>query len=103
MLNNSFSCLQDNGWKAVPQFGAWDCKTPEPMNYSMVFSQARANRKKHKSDVRHASLGNEKELLNATQQDDPVPVTVIPQLLLFLFLFFFPFLLLGCIVWFSYR
>ncbi|KAJ6385387.1 hypothetical protein OIU77_028545 [Salix suchowensis] len=39
----------------------------------MVFTRARANRKQHKSDVRHASLGNERELLaTACQHEDPV-------------------------------
>lgn len=56
-------CLQKNGGLSVPQFGAWDSKNPVPTNYSMVFTRARANRKQHKSDVRHASLGNERELL----------------------------------------
>jgi hypothetical protein len=43
----------------------------------MVFTQARANRRQHKSDVRHASLGNERELLAAAnQQEDSVMVSL---------------------------
>ncbi|KAG6762434.1 uncharacterized protein [Populus alba] len=64
---------EKNGGLSVPQFGAWDSKNPVPTNYSMVFTRARANRKQHKSDVRHASLGNERELLAAAcQQEEPV-------------------------------
>ncbi|EPS59770.1 hypothetical protein M569_15036 [Genlisea aurea] len=50
---------------SVPRFGAWDGKTrSEITNYSMAFSEARANRKKHKHQLlnRH-SFGNEQELL----------------------------------------
>ncbi|GER41913.1 RPM1-interacting protein 4 (RIN4) family protein [Striga asiatica] len=47
---------------SVPQFGAWDGKSET--NYSVVFSQARANRRMHKNELmaRH-SLGHERELL----------------------------------------
>ncbi|KAB5541085.1 hypothetical protein DKX38_014059 [Salix brachista] len=66
---------EKNGGLSVPQFGAWDSKNPVPTDYSMVFTRARANRKQHKSDVRHASLGNERELLaTACQQEDPVMI-----------------------------
>ncbi|XP_058079373.1 uncharacterized protein LOC131227579 [Magnolia sinica] len=54
---------ENNAWKAVPQFGGWDHKTGGNTNYSMVFSQARANRKQHKSDFNRGSLGNEEELI----------------------------------------
>ncbi|KAJ8766800.1 hypothetical protein K2173_008354 [Erythroxylum novogranatense] len=57
----------NNGWTPVPQFGGWDSKTSDT-NYSMVFSQARAKRKEHKSDARNASLGNEKELMDPPPQ-----------------------------------
>ncbi|XP_051142994.1 uncharacterized protein LOC127259609 [Andrographis paniculata] len=51
-------------WISVPQFGTWDGKTRDQTNYSMVFSQARANRKKSKTELMaHHSLGNERELL----------------------------------------
>ncbi|XP_059315354.1 uncharacterized protein LOC132065818 [Lycium ferocissimum] len=51
------------GWLSVPQFGEWEQKTPSETNYSVVFSQARANRKKHKSDVTHRSYDFEQDLL----------------------------------------
>jgi len=69
--------LQKNGGLSVPQFGGWNSKNPVPTDYSMVFTQARANRRQHKSDVRHASLGNERELLAAAnQQEDSVMVSL---------------------------
>lgn len=40
----------------------------------MVFQQARANRKQQKRDIKHPSLGNEREFAH-TQQDDSVMVT----------------------------
>ncbi|KAK4356479.1 hypothetical protein RND71_025450 [Anisodus tanguticus] len=51
------------GWLSVPQFGEWEQKTPSETNYSVVFSQARANRKKHKSDLTHRSYDFEQDLL----------------------------------------
>jgi hypothetical protein len=77
LITSASFCLQKNGGLSVPQFGAWDSKNPVPTNYSMVFTRARANRKQHKSDVRHASLGNERELLAAAcQQEEPVMVSL---------------------------
>lgn len=70
---------------SVPQFGGWDGTTPVNTNYSMVFSQARANRKQQKSDIR-SSIGNEQELIaNSTptatqQQDDSVMVSFYSSL-----------------------
>ncbi|KAF9665762.1 hypothetical protein SADUNF_Sadunf16G0157500 [Salix dunnii] len=54
----------------IPQFGGWNSKNPVPTNYSKVFTQAHANRRQHKFDARHISLGNERELLVAQQQED---------------------------------
>ncbi|CAN4119802.1 unnamed protein product [Withania somnifera] len=51
------------GWLSVPQFGEWEQKTPSETNYSEVFSQARANRKKHKSDLTHRSYDLDQDLL----------------------------------------
>ncbi|KAJ8751413.1 hypothetical protein K2173_016618 [Erythroxylum novogranatense] len=57
---------KENGaWISVPQFGGWDSKSNDDTNYSVLFSQARAKRKEHKYDPRHASLGNEREIMNA--------------------------------------
>ncbi|XP_052208743.1 uncharacterized protein LOC127812104 [Diospyros lotus] len=54
---------------SVPEFGGWDRSADEEAtNYSVVFSQARANRKEHKSNPRHASLGNEQEILIKQKQ-----------------------------------
>ncbi|KAI3461166.1 hypothetical protein Pfo_017829 [Paulownia fortunei] len=56
---------------SVPQFGGWDGKSRDDQtNYSVVFSQARANRKKHKNAVNCHSLGNERELLRKHDNDD---------------------------------
>ncbi|KAK4762622.1 hypothetical protein SAY86_008390 [Trapa natans] len=43
---------------AIPQFRGWDQKASGlPTNYSMVFSQARDNRKKHKNTRTDLSAG----------------------------------------------
>ncbi|KAL0437167.1 UNVERIFIED_CONTAM: hypothetical protein Sradi_0424600 [Sesamum radiatum] len=68
---------------SVPEFGGWDGKSET--NYSVVFSQARANKKKHKSEVparSHNSLGNEFELLPQDHLGDvdPFPATSSDQL-----------------------
>nr|XP_011459461.1 PREDICTED: uncharacterized protein LOC105349976 isoform X2 [Fragaria vesca subsp. vesca] len=59
-----------NGRKSVPQFGGWEqSATVEPTSYTMVFNNARANRKQNKTDLtefKRNSLGNEHELM-ATQ------------------------------------
>lgn len=62
-LSDGFLNLQKTGWLSVPQFGEWDQKTPSETNYSVVFSQARANRRHHKSDLTHRSYDFEQELL----------------------------------------
>ncbi|KAL0460914.1 UNVERIFIED_CONTAM: hypothetical protein Slati_0718600 [Sesamum latifolium] len=59
---------------SVPEFGGWDGKSET--NYSVVFSQARAHKKKHKSEVppqahHHNSLGNEFELPPQPQDHRP--------------------------------
>ena len=51
--------MQEKEWKSVPQFGAWDQKGEISPNYSMVFGQARAQRKQAKMDVKHVGLKNE--------------------------------------------
>ncbi|XP_073100895.1 uncharacterized protein [Elaeis guineensis] len=56
------SYKEKNTWMAVPQFGGWDQKTGA-MDYSMVFSKARANRQQYKNEIKQISLGNEKELM----------------------------------------
>lgn len=48
--------------KSVPQFGEWDQKSGGSPDYSKVSPQARANKKQHKHDSAHRSLGNEQEL-----------------------------------------
>ncbi|KAG6605945.1 hypothetical protein SDJN02_02690, partial [Cucurbita argyrosperma subsp. argyrosperma] len=57
---------KNNRWKSVPEFGGWDHNAPGASNYSVVFSQARANRKQQKTDLtefKRASLGNEREMM----------------------------------------
>ncbi|OMO87178.1 Pathogenic type III effector avirulence factor Avr cleavage site, partial [Corchorus capsularis] len=73
---------QKKAWTSVPQFGGWD-KGPGATNYSMVFSQARANRKQQKINIRR-SLGSQQELIPASlplprrlEEDDSVSVSVI--------------------------
>ncbi|KAG4945419.1 hypothetical protein JHK87_041426 [Glycine soja] len=53
---------------SVPQFGGWDQKAPGATDYSMVFTQARANKKQQKTnltEIKHRSLGNERDIANA--------------------------------------
>ncbi|MED6122339.1 hypothetical protein PIB30_038915, partial [Stylosanthes scabra] len=65
---------------SVPQFGGWDQKDPAATNYSMVFAQARANRKSMKSDLsdslKRSSLGSEEDLVsaNASPNTNPNPI-----------------------------
>lgn len=55
--------MQRNGRTAVPKFGGWDDKSGNsPSNYTVMFSEARANRKQQKKDFTRHSLGNEQEL-----------------------------------------
>ncbi|CAB4278730.1 unnamed protein product [Prunus armeniaca] len=72
---------EKNARRSVPQFGGWDQNGPDPANYTVVFTQARANRKQNKTDLtefKRNSLGNEQEFLAAHsqhghhQQDDSV-------------------------------
>ncbi|WOL04566.1 hypothetical protein Cni_G13287 [Canna indica] len=52
-----------SGIKSVPRFGGWDNKKTETPDYTLVFSQARANRRFNKSGWRPASLGGEEEFV----------------------------------------
>ncbi|XP_070675233.1 uncharacterized protein [Malus domestica] len=59
--------IYKNGRKSVPQFGGWDQNSPDT-NYTVVFSQARANRKQNKTNLtefKRNSLGNEQEFMAA--------------------------------------
>nr|GMD23034.1 putative RIN4, pathogenic type III effector avirulence factor Avr cleavage [Ipomoea batatas] len=48
---------------SVPKFGAWEAKPgSSPSNYTVMFSEARANRKQHKTEYTHHSIGNDQEL-----------------------------------------
>ncbi|XP_011090174.1 uncharacterized protein LOC105170933 [Sesamum indicum] len=60
--------LRGKNGMSVPEFGGWDGKSET--NYSVVFSQARANKKKHKSELpTRNSHGNEFELLPQDRDD----------------------------------
>ncbi|KAF5185666.1 RPM1-interacting protein 4 (RIN4) family protein [Thalictrum thalictroides] len=48
---------------SVPQFGGWEQQAGGNTNYSMVFNQARVNRREVKKDIRRSSIGNEQELI----------------------------------------
>ncbi|TKY57131.1 Pathogenic type III effector avirulence factor Avr cleavage site [Spatholobus suberectus] len=53
---------------SVPQFGGWDQKAPGATDYSMVFTQARENKKHQKTnltEIRRKSLGSEGDFVNA--------------------------------------
>ncbi|XP_057479260.1 uncharacterized protein LOC130766640 [Actinidia eriantha] len=54
---------EKSGMRAVPKFGGWDRKVPGATDYSMVFSQVRANRKQTRY-----SLRSEHELMIKQQQ-----------------------------------
>ncbi|KAB2012892.1 hypothetical protein CXB51_023523 [Gossypium anomalum] len=75
------------GWTPVPQFGAWDQKNAGATDYSMIFNQARANRKQHKSDVRR-SLGNDRDLVVSSfpkrPPDDHYPVSKKKKILTYI-------------------
>ncbi|KAM5584761.1 hypothetical protein ABKV19_004226 [Rosa sericea] len=65
---------EGNGRKSIPQFGGWEQNAAvEPTSYTVVFSQARANRKQNKTDLtefKRNSLGNEHELMAAQAHHD---------------------------------
>lgn len=71
---NNFPNLQRNGRKSVPQFGGWEQNShADPTSYTVVFTQARANRKQNKTDLtefKRNSLGNEQELMAAQAHHD---------------------------------
>ncbi|KAK2640926.1 hypothetical protein Ddye_022689 [Dipteronia dyeriana] len=52
----------------VPQFGGWDQKGPRGTDYSTVFSQACANKKQQKADIKRCSIGNEREIIQPPPQ-----------------------------------
>lgn len=57
--------------RSVPQFGAWDQKGGggaggEGTNYTVVFTQARADRKQNKSELPHHTLANHNNHLHQT-------------------------------------
>ncbi|KAH7663957.1 RIN4 pathogenic type III effector avirulence factor Avr cleavage site domain-containing protein, partial [Dioscorea alata] len=54
-------------WTPVPEFGEWDRNNGSP-NYSMVFSNARANRKQRKTTIDRSSF--------AASTDDEL---IVPQ------------------------
>ncbi|KAF8395712.1 hypothetical protein HHK36_019662 [Tetracentron sinense] len=63
---------EKKGWMSVPQFGGWEHKAAGATDYSMVFSRARANRKQVKTDINHANIGNEEQLISQNQEDTVV-------------------------------
>lgn len=64
---------------SVPQFGGWEHKAQGvPTDYSMVFNQARANKKNQKTDlaeVKRLSTGNDQKVAtnNANYRHGPPP------------------------------
>nr|GLL32471.1 hypothetical protein DM860_009911 [Ipomoea trifida] len=59
---------------SVPKFGAWEAKPgSSPSNYTVMFSEARANRKQHKTEYTHHSIGNDQEL-RGKQYGAPMPM-----------------------------
>ncbi|KAI4308204.1 hypothetical protein L6164_031302 [Bauhinia variegata] len=58
----------------VPQFGGWENNALGATNYSVVFTQARQNKKHQKADlseVRRRGIGKEEELAKETHQNNP--------------------------------
>ncbi|XP_058743091.1 uncharacterized protein LOC131615918 [Vicia villosa] len=56
--------MKNSAKTSVPQFGGWDQKAIGATDYSMVFTQARANKKHQKTDlteVKRGSIGNERD------------------------------------------
>ncbi|KAL2342080.1 hypothetical protein Fmac_010020 [Flemingia macrophylla] len=55
------------GRMSVPQFGGWDQSAPGATDYSMVFTQARANKKNQKTnmtEIKHKIHENEGNSVN---------------------------------------
>ncbi|XAR52830.1 hypothetical protein NMG60_11021129 [Bertholletia excelsa] len=58
---------------SIPKFGGWDERASTPTNYSVVFSQARATKRRLKSDFNRHSIANELEIIAKQQhQDDTI-------------------------------
>lgn len=54
--------MQNTPVMSVPQFGGWDQRAPGDTDYSMVFTQARANKKHQKTnitEIKPVIVGNE--------------------------------------------
>ncbi|XXG50679.1 hypothetical protein AAC387_Pa02g4635 [Persea americana] len=60
---------ETSGRNTVPQFGGWDPKTGGSPDYSVVFSRARENRKKHKSEFNRPTLENDEQLATNQSKD----------------------------------
>ncbi|KAK4791319.1 hypothetical protein SAY86_031732 [Trapa natans] len=62
--------------RSVPQFEGRDQVATGSTNYSVIFAQARANRKQHKSNLNRVSLGCEKEPIatyaHGHKKEDPI-------------------------------
>jgi len=61
---------------SVPKFGGWDQEAAGAIDYSMVLTQARQNKKHRKtsfSKIRRKSLENEGELANAKHDQASFP------------------------------
>jgi hypothetical protein len=70
-ISNQIIYMQKRSYKtSVPQFGGWENKPKGvPTDYSMVFNQARENKKNHKTDVlevRRLSVGNDQRVASNT-------------------------------------
>lgn len=63
--------IQRNGSASVPQFGAWEQNSGKNHNFSMVFSQARANKQQHRQNLAHHSPVNEQEMAGKHQEVSP--------------------------------
>ncbi|KAL9267216.1 hypothetical protein AKJ16_DCAP17279 [Drosera capensis] len=64
---------ENHAWTPIPEFGKWDQKSGGNPNYSVVFSQARANRKQAKNDMNRLSLGCHEDLIAHTKRHTPRP------------------------------
>ncbi|XAR52829.1 hypothetical protein NMG60_11021128 [Bertholletia excelsa] len=53
---------------SVPKFGGWDQQAYGSTNYSMVFSQARAAKKRRKNDIYQHNVKDKQELVTTQEQ-----------------------------------
>lgn len=59
---------------SVPQFGGWDQNEPGAIDYTVMFTQARENKKHQKAnliEIRRKSFGSERDFVNSNHGRAP--------------------------------